>query len=467
MSKIDGFVFYSDGAAKTKYGSYASYGLHGYAISFAAPKAGTGDNRIIPTILGYNQEKINTTIKPVLAKDEDLYKNFADQIPEYIKSIKNTKQLEFDKNAKITPLAYIDAYGSISEEQTNNRGELTGFLRALQFIGNNEHCREVYSLVGETVDEKNEKPLALVILSDSKYVVEGVLEYRVNWKANGWAKKDGIPIKNIDLWESIDREIERLKTINVFIMVGWVEGHNGNIGNDRADMLANIAYNAISDGNLNFHKTIINQPRGYWNPTNEYNRLINLPYYYYNTYNKNYNHQDLHEVIEKYEYDNTEYNVYSFGYHGKSNKEFGKPLAEGSLSILLLKEKVKELEIIKDFQCSKNTGKYIDIAIGKTGQLLSSKISFLLNMFKGDCLTKGYTTEIIREEGTKENELSEILFPPLLARIGINEITYLFNKLRTYLIEKNLNLPAPLLTVTEVTDQFFQLDESGKNPLTN
>lgn len=464
MNKIDGFIFYSDGSAKTKYGSYASYGLHGFPFSFSTPKTGTGDSNIVPTMFGYRPPNKVIELKSIQPKDSNLYNDIVTLIPEELKAAKNTRQLDFDPNAKITPLAYIDGYGSVAEEQTNNRGELTGFLQALKFVGENENYKKVLSLTGD-LRENNDSPLLLIILSDSKYVLEGSTEHLNGWKENNWIKKDGSEVKNVDLWKAVDEEIKRLTSINVLIVTGWVEGHSGNIGNVRADMLANIGYNTRVGTSEDFSKTIISNCRGYWNPTTEYNKLINLPYCYYNTYNKKYQYDEFSDITETYEFNGVVYSAYSFGYHGKLNKEFGKPSAESSLSILLLKEKVREIEAVKEFQNKNNKGKYIDIAIGKTSSMLSSKVAFSLSLFGEDCLTRGNSTEIIREEHTRETELSEILFPPLLARIGINEITYLFNKLKTYLTQKTVNLPTPLLTITDITESLYYLDETGKKPV--
>jgi ribonuclease HI len=43
-------------------------------------------------------------------------------------------------------------------------------------------------------------------------------------------------VKNVDLWQSLEREIERHR-----IEWHWVKGHAGVPGNERADRLANEA----------------------------------------------------------------------------------------------------------------------------------------------------------------------------------------------------------------------------------
>ncbi|HLF39820.1 MAG TPA: RNase H family protein, partial [Burkholderiales bacterium] len=56
-----------------------------------------------------------------------------------------------------------------------------------------------------------------------------------DWKKHGWRTAGKKPVKNLDLWRRLDElsgehEIEWI----------WVRGHEGNIGNERADELANL-----------------------------------------------------------------------------------------------------------------------------------------------------------------------------------------------------------------------------------
>ena len=55
-----------------------------------------------------------------------------------------------------------------------------------------------------------------------------------NWKKNGWKTSDRKPVKNADLWQTLDRV-----STNHKIAWHWVKGHADNPGNVRADALAN------------------------------------------------------------------------------------------------------------------------------------------------------------------------------------------------------------------------------------
>jgi ribonuclease HI len=96
---------------------------------------------------------------------------------------------------------------------TNNRMELLAVIRALETL--KRGCR-------------------VRLHTDSQYVQKGISEWIHGWKLRGWRTADKKPVKNDDLWRRLDElaqqhEIEWL----------WVRGHNGDIGNERADALAN------------------------------------------------------------------------------------------------------------------------------------------------------------------------------------------------------------------------------------
>ena len=117
--------------------------------------------------------------------------------------------------------AYIEAENSVEElsgyenSTTNNRMELIAVIKSLEYIQN---------------------PVEINIFTDSKYVMDGINSWIKNWKKNNWKTSNKKPVKNKDLWEKLDS-----LTINQKIKWTWVKGHNGNIGNEKADFLATEA----------------------------------------------------------------------------------------------------------------------------------------------------------------------------------------------------------------------------------
>lgn len=98
---------------------------------------------------------------------------------------------------------------------TNNRMELTAAIQALAAL---------------------KRDCEVALYTDSQYVRKGVLEWMAQWQLRDWRTADKKPVKNVDLWQALEREIARHK-----IEWHWVKGHAGVPGNERADQLANQA----------------------------------------------------------------------------------------------------------------------------------------------------------------------------------------------------------------------------------
>ena len=102
---------------------------------------------------------------------------------------------------------------------TNNRMELTAVIEALRSL---------------------KRPSRVVIYTDSQYVQKGITEWIGGWKARGWKTAAKEPVKNADLWRTLD-ELARGHEIRW----EWVRGHAGHDGNERADALANKGVESI------------------------------------------------------------------------------------------------------------------------------------------------------------------------------------------------------------------------------
>ena len=105
-------------------------------------------------------------------------------------------------------------------DTTNNRMEMMAVIEALRALS---------------------KPCTIDLYTDSVYVKDGVTKWMDGWKAKGWKTASKKPVKNQDLWERIDSEIQR-HNINWH----WVKGHAGHPDNERADELARAGIVKIS-----------------------------------------------------------------------------------------------------------------------------------------------------------------------------------------------------------------------------
>lgn len=96
---------------------------------------------------------------------------------------------------------------------TNNRMELMAAIKALEALN---------------------RPCELTLYTDSQYVRKGITEWIANWKKRGWKTAAKKPVKNADLWQLLDEQVQRHA-----VTWQWVKGHSGNPGNELADELAN------------------------------------------------------------------------------------------------------------------------------------------------------------------------------------------------------------------------------------
>ena len=114
------------------------------------------------------------------------------------------------------------------------------------------HEREIWG--GEAQTTNNRRELTAVIESlaalksasrvtlhlDSEYVRNGITTWIHNWKRRGWRTASNQAVKNVDLWQRLDA-LTQLHTVEW----RWVRGHAGDVGNERADALANRGVDEI------------------------------------------------------------------------------------------------------------------------------------------------------------------------------------------------------------------------------
>lgn len=105
----------------------------------------------------------------------------------------------------------------IIEVGTNNIAELTAVIEAIKW--SIKHAGK-----------------HSVIYTDSSYVANGCSTWVHNWARNSWRKSDGKEIANLALWKEIYKLYEDLDPT---ILVKKVKGHNGIVGNEKADSLCN------------------------------------------------------------------------------------------------------------------------------------------------------------------------------------------------------------------------------------
>lgn len=112
---------------------------------------------------------------------------------------------------------------------TNNKMELSGPLRGLTEL------KDVLSQSG-----KDPLLTKVKVITDSKYVVEGMKSWVQGWKNRGWKKADGKAPENLELWQDLDQ----VRSGFLEIEWVWVKGHGGHPQNEYCDRKANEAMDA-------------------------------------------------------------------------------------------------------------------------------------------------------------------------------------------------------------------------------
>lgn len=107
--------------------------------------------------------------------------------------------------------------GSV-QQTTNNRMELRAAIEGLKAL---------------------KEPCEVEVVTDSKYLLEGITKWIQGWKKRGWVTASKSPVLNTDLWKELDDENSRHAT-----RWTWTKGHASHDDNNRCDELAQRAAEA-------------------------------------------------------------------------------------------------------------------------------------------------------------------------------------------------------------------------------
>ncbi|MGD8311607.1 MAG: ribonuclease HI [Gammaproteobacteria bacterium] len=110
-------------------------------------------------------------------------------------------------------------------------------LRGAEALTTNNRMELMAAIMGL---ESLKRPCRVRLTTDSQYVQKGIREWLANWKRRGWKTAAKKPVKNVDLWQRLDRVASRHE-----IEWHWVRGHSGHEENERADALANQAIDEL------------------------------------------------------------------------------------------------------------------------------------------------------------------------------------------------------------------------------
>ncbi len=108
-----------------------------------------------------------------------------------------------------------ELFGGFSRT-TNNRMEVLAAVRALEAL---------------------REPCCVDLYTDSQYLRHAVEKrWLAGWVAGGWKTAAKKPVKNRDLWEQLQVQLQRHE-----VRFSWVRGHAGHADNELCDTLARNA----------------------------------------------------------------------------------------------------------------------------------------------------------------------------------------------------------------------------------
>lgn len=265
MSK--GIVLYTDGGCRPNPG-FAGSGIHGYMFEEIEPKKGAGQAANVLTAEGY---------------------------------MLKTDYSEVEKTVKqVTPVEYYDGFMAYGGTYTNNFAELNATVGALEFAA------------GKEVQK-------IIIITDSEYVRNGVERWLAQWEKSNWTLRDGSPVKNVDSWKRMQAIRGELKEKGVELDCQWIRGHEGFLGNEKADRLATLGVMYSRDNRRDYRTMETTPADGYWKADNERHPFISSRNIYINT------GAGLHVP-----------GLYYTGDHGSEDDMFCKRISDGSYAIAKL-----------------------------------------------------------------------------------------------------------------------------------
>jgi len=138
--------------------------------------------------------------------------------------------------------AYVMRYGERYKEAfgaefltTNNKMELTAVIMALSYLKTRiESIKTSYQSNQSALPSWIFAPIH--VYTDSLYVKNGISLWITDWKKRGWKTAAKKAVLNQNLWLQLDELTTALKP-----QFAWVEGHSGDIDNERCDELVRLA----------------------------------------------------------------------------------------------------------------------------------------------------------------------------------------------------------------------------------
>jgi ribonuclease HI len=390
-----GLMIYADGSAAPTNPGPTGWGMHGFLYADVKPKKGSGNSNWNLTKTGY------------VAKNDAAQKGSL---------------------GDVTPISYVDGFGSLPGIGTNNLGELMAATRALEYAVNHD-VKYVH------------------VRTDSEYVRKGIESWVDGWIANNWLKRDGQPPANVSYWKELWNARTQLTDKGIDVKFTWVKGHNGHLGNEIADKHAGLGSLTARTGEVR-NEINTRQADGYWKYDNEKHPMVANPRMYFNTLPE---YQKLGE--------------YYLGNHGTEDDMLGKRMSDGCYSVVRLKKPDDAIECVRTYTTTLAEG-MDTICMIRLDQLFSANTHKEVTSYGHLAMPRARMSRLDlncldEEPGSGKDEagdrkrkpLTREFRPPRLAMRAVEAVSDLLERLDMYK-EKH-----PKIVVTDLTDTFYETKE--------
>jgi len=392
---IKGLVLYTDGGARPSNPGKMGWGMHGYKYTTEPSKRGSGLAKHNITDLGYIKES-----------DEKLINSTV---------------------TKVTPLEYYDFFGTEGHIGTCNQAEVDALRNSLMNLKDLDVSR-------------------IHVLTDSSYLVHGVMEYIAIWKTRNWVKGDGSVVPNKDSWIKLDQLIETIRANGIAFTVAWLEGHVGNFGNLQADSLATLGVSHGMKGKL-FQSIEVSPAQGYWKKSVEKHPFLGFRKLYFNN-------RPEHNVP----------GVYYLADPGGDEFVIGRKLPAACYSIVQLKEPDQVLETIRTAQCDINSDTS-QVVVARLDKVYSPDVFHSLTKFGGfSLMQRGKRNTSL--DFIDDKPITVVIDPPGL----VFQAVTIFEELNKQLEEFKALTDTESLeseNVTDITSYFYDISVITKNGKTS
>lgn len=231
-----GAIIYTDGGARPTNPGYAGYGFHGYVYSDVASTKGCGNSKWNTTNVGYNLKA---------EKEGQVMPDGSEPV------------------IQVTPISYVDGFGTVDGIVTNNVAEVVGLTRAVTWASKQELKKVTF-------------------YTDNKGVVEAACKWIQKWQSNGWVKSNGEPVANQRYLQDLSAAMVALEQNVPSVQYKWIKGHNGDLGNESSDKLATLG-TLMAMNDVSRNEVTVQEAQGYWNGKVDRNPLLDHKSIYFLT----------------------------------------------------------------------------------------------------------------------------------------------------------------------------------------